>query len=305
MDDLATVLTSAQTNDDWVAAIAAWFDAHELYYGHGTDNALDEAWWLLRHLQDWDEAAWLAPARAELAERVAELASERVRSRRPLAYLINEAWFCGMRFYVDDRVLVPRSPIAEIIERRFEPWIVPETGDRVLDIGTGSGCIAIAIAQQCPQVSVDATDSSRAALAVAQRNIELHDVADRVHLHRADLFPGGEYRYRVIISNPPYVPEADYAQLPQEYLNEPREGLIGGPTGLEPAWSILSAAADRLTDDGIVILEVGNEAERLDAAVPGLEPLWLEFERGGNGVCVVHGDRLRKYLQSESLPAGL
>ncbi len=305
MDELTTVLESAQTNEQWVAAIAACFDSAELCYGHGTDNALDEAWWLLRHVQDWDEAAWRAPARPELAPRVAALAAERVRSRRPLAYLINEAWFCGRRFYVDDRVLVPRSPIAELIERRFEPWIALQSGDRLLDIGTGSGCIAIAAALECPETVVDATDSSRAALAVAERNVAQHDVADRVHLHHADLFPGGTDRYRVIISNPPYVPEADYAELPAEYLHEPRDGLVGGPTGLEPAWSILGAAADRLTDDGIIVLEVGNEAEKLDAAVPGLGLVWLEFERGGEGVCVVQADRLRRFLQSEALPSGL
>jgi ribosomal protein L3 glutamine methyltransferase len=305
MDDLTDVLRHAQANEDWVAAIAALFDAHDLYYGHGTDNAMDEAWWLLRHVQDWDEAAWVAPARAELAPRVAALAAERVRSRRPLAYLINEAWFCGRRFYVDDRVLVPRSPIAELIERCFVPWIELKDGDRLLDIGTGSGCIAIAAALECPDVIVDATDASHDALAVAERNVAQHGVADRVHLHHADLFPGGEDRYRVIISNPPYVPEADYAGLPAEYLHEPREGLVGGPTGLEPAWSILSTAADRLTDDGIIVLEVGNEAEKLDAAVPGLGPIWLEFERGGEGVCIVQGDRLRTFLQSEALPSGL
>jgi ribosomal protein L3 glutamine methyltransferase len=304
MDDLTSVLRHAQTNEDWVAAIAACFDAHELFYGHGTDNALDEAWWLLRHVQNWDESAWLAPPQHELAESVAALAAERVQSRRPLAYLINEAWFCGERYYVDERVLVPRSPVAEIIERRFEPWIRLRPGDRLLDIGTGSGCIAIAIAKHCPEVSIDATDSSRDALAVAERNVELHDVAERVRLHQADLFPGGADRYRVIISNPPYVPESDYAQLPAEYLHEPRGGLVGGPTGLEPAWAILAAAPDRLTDDGIVILEVGNEAEQLDAAVPGLGLVWVEFERGGEGVCVVQGHRLREFLQSETLPTG-
>jgi ribosomal protein L3 glutamine methyltransferase len=303
-DELMAALTHSRANEDWVAAIATWFDAHELHYGHGTDNALDEAWWLLRHLQGWDEAAWSEPARPELAEEVVRLALERAQSRKPLAYLINEAWFCGARFFVDERVLVPRSPFAEIIERRFEPWVSLAPGDRLLDIGTGSGCIAIAAALQCPEVIVDATDASAAALEVARRNVEIHGLEARVLLHCADLFPRGDDRYRVIMSNPPYVPEAQYARLPAEYLHEPRQGLIGGPTGLEPAWSILTTAAHRLTDDGIVILEVGSEAEQLDASVPGLELVWVEFERGGEGICVVHGEQLREYLQTAPLPAG-
>jgi ribosomal protein L3 glutamine methyltransferase len=151
---------------------------------------------------------------------------------------------------------------------------------------------------------VDATDSSAEALEVARRNVALHEVQGRVALHCADLFPRGADAYRVIISNPPYVPEAQYAGLPAEYLREPAQGLIGGPSGLEPAWSILRQAAGRLTDDGIVVLEVGSEAEQLDAAVPGLEPVWIEFERGGEGVCVVQGQQLREFLRSAALPGG-
>ncbi|MGD8325093.1 MAG: 50S ribosomal protein L3 N(5)-glutamine methyltransferase [Gammaproteobacteria bacterium] len=301
-DELLATLQSSDDNEAWVATIAAWFEAHDLHYGHGTDNATDEAWWLLRHLQGWDEAAWSQPARSELAEALVRLALERTRSRTPLAYLINEAWFCGIRFYVDDRVLVPRSPFAEIIERCFTPWLALEPGDRLLDIGTGSGCIAIAAALHCPDAMVDATDTSVAALEVAQHNVALHGLQRRVRLHHADLFPGGEGRYRVIMSNPPYVPAAEYARLPAEYLHEPKQGLLGGPSGLEPAWAILRKAAGRLTDDGIVILEVGNQAGEFDAAVPGLEPIWVEFERGGHGVCVVQGERLRELVRSGELP---
>lgn len=302
-EKLENTLRRSTNNEDWVAAIAAWFAAHDLHYGHGTDNASDEAWWLLRHFQEWDEAAWLGPARAELAKPVARVAQERTASRQPLAYLINEAWFCGERFYVDANVLVPRSPIAELIERQFSPWLVPEPGDRILDIGTGSGCIAIAAALHCPAAVVEATDTSGAALRVAERNVSAHGLNSRIRLINADLLPRGADRYRVIIANPPYVPEAEHARLPAEYLHEPRQGLVGGPTGLEPAWAILRAAPDHLTDDGIVILEVGSEAEQLARSVPGLELVWVEFERGGEGVCVVQAAQLREYLTSAQVPA--
>jgi ribosomal protein L3 glutamine methyltransferase len=299
---LLATLQSSDDNEAWVEAIARWFDAHELHFGHGTDNASDEAWWLLRHLQHWDDGLWQAPADPGLAVEAVRLALARTRSRKPLAYLIGEAWFCGMRFFVNEHVLVPRSPIAEIIERRFAPWVRLAPGDRILDVGTGSGCLAIAAAVACPDVLVDATDTSRAALDVAAANVEMHDVGGRVCLHRADLFPGERHAYRVIISNPPYVPEAQYGQLPAEYLHEPRLGLVGGMTGLEPAWAILRGAAERLTEDGVVVLEVGNEAEQLEAAAPGLAPVWAEFERGGEGVCIVHGETLREYLRNFELP---
>lgn len=304
-ENLLAALQSSDDNEAWVRSLAAWFDAHQLHFGHGTDNAADEAYWLLRHLQNWDDSAWDAPARAELADRATEIAVQRVSSRKPLAYLLGEAWFCGLRFRVDERVLVPRSPLAEIIEHGFAPWIALDDGDRLLDIGTGSGCIAIAAALRLPSIGVDATDVSREALAVAAANVELHHVGERVTLHCADLFPGGDHRYRVIISNPPYVPATDYVQLPMEYLHEPRQGLVGDRAGLGPAWSILAGSVSRLTDDGIVILEVGNEAQRLDAAIAGLEPIWVEFERGGEGVCVVQAAKLREFARQSRFPHGV
>lgn len=302
MNDLQDTLAHSTDNEEWVAAIAAWFGGHELHYGHGTDNASDEAWWLLRHLQGWDDAQWAAPARADLAQKATQLANARVATRKPLAYLINEAFFCNARFFVDSRVLVPRSPIAEILQRRFAPWLTLREGDRALDIGTGSGCIAIAAALQCPELLVDATDASPDALAVAQQNIARHQLQKRVTAQLADLYPGEARQYRVIISNPPYVPEAQYAQLPAEYLHEPKEGLVGGVTGLEPAWTILRQAPDWLTQDGIVVLEVGSEAQQLEASVPGLELVWVEFEYGGEGVCVIQAAQLRAWLQSSELP---
>ena len=196
-------------------------------FGHGTDNASDEAFWLVRHVQEWRDAAWSAPPDRALLPRVLGVAQRRVDERKPLAYLLGEAWFAGLRFRVDERVLVPRSPLAEVIERGFEPWCTLGGKDLVLDIGTGSGCLAIATALYCPGVQVVATDVSSGALEVAADNVARHGVRDRVSLQQADLFPRGTDRYRIILSNPPYVPEREVADLPPEYRYEPARQPCG------------------------------------------------------------------------------
>lgn len=285
--DLERRLTAALSYDECVAALAGFFSAHDLVFGHGTDNAGDEAFWLLKHLQSWRDEAWHEkPDRALLATAV-EVAQRRVAERKPLAYLLGEAWFAGLRFNVDPRVLVPRSPLAEVIERGFAPWCELRDGDRVLDIGTGSGCLAIAAAVHWPGVSVDATDVSADALAVAASNVALHGVGARVRLHRADLFPPGARRYRVIMSNPPYVPAAEVPTLPAEYQHEPAIGLAGGASGFDPAVRVLEGARERLTPDGVLFVEVGAGADGFAAAYPRLPLIWLEFERGGDGVFAV------------------
>lgn len=296
--ELSQRLRAAPDCDAWVAVVAAFFERHGVFFGHGTDNASDEAYWLLRHLTDWADADWdTAPAPATTT-RAIDIAWRRVEERKPLAYLLREAWFAGLKFVVDERVLVPRSPLAEVLERGFAPWCSLEAGERVLDIGTGSGCIAIAAAHYCPGALVDATDVSSDALAVAAENVALHGVADRVRLFEADLFPPGAERYRVIVTNPPYVPEAEVAALPPEYRHEPAIGLASGPTGFAAAERILRGAAERLTDGGVLFLEVGAGGEAFAAANAGLPLIALEFERGGDGVFVVTAGEIREFLRT-------
>lgn len=295
--DLERQLSAAASYDGWVAAIAEYFVAHGLVFGHGTDNASDEAFWLLRHLQSWRDDAWERAPDRQLLSPALELAARRVDERKPLAYLLGEAWFAGLRFKVDERVLVPRSPLAELIERGFEPWCRLDAGDRVLDVGTGSGCLAIATAIYCPQVAVDATDASRDALAVAAENVVRHGVAERVLLHEADLFPRSDARYRVIMSNPPYVPANEVLQLPPEYRHEPTIGLASGETGFDAAERLLRGAGARLTADGMLFLEVGAGAEAFAAAHPRLPLIWLTFERGGDGVFAISAADLGGFLE--------
>lgn len=296
LDELERRLRAARNCDAWITALADYFTAHDLYFGHGTDNAGDEAFWLLRHLEDWRDADFSVPPAAEATTRALVIAAQRAEQRRPLAYLINEAWFAGLRFFVDDRVLVPRSPLAEVIEREFAPWCVLAPGDFVLDIGTGSGCIAIAAAHYCPEARVDATDISSAALAVAAENVERHAMGARVRLFESDLFPSASQRYRVIVANPPYVPENEIATLPPEYRHEPVLGLASGPNGFAAAERILSGALERLTPDGVLFLELGAGADAFARAHARLPWIAIQFERGGDGVLVTTAAEIREFL---------
>jgi len=295
--ELERRLSDARDAEAWVGVLAEFFAAHDVVFGHGTDNAADEAYWLLAHLQGWGEIDWRAAPAGEWLQPGVALAQRRVTERKPLAYLLNEAWFAGLRFFVDERVLVPRSPLAELIERGFEPWCSPRPGDRLLDIGTGSGCIAIAAAYHCPDLAVDATDISAAALQVATRNVAAHELGGRLRLFEADLFPPGDERYRVIVSNPPYVPAGEMAALPPEYKHEPAIGLVSGPTGFDAAERVLRGAVQRLTADGVLVMEVGAGADAFTAAHPRLPLIWLEFERGGDGVFVVTAAELEEFLR--------
>lgn len=275
------------------------FHAHELFFGHGTDNAWDEARLLVLgalHLP-WEIAAEYLDCRLEDDEReaVRALLQRRIDERIPAAYLLGEAWFCGLPYVVDERVLVPRSPIAELIEGRFAPWLAG-TPARVLDLCTGSGCIGIACAHAFPEAEVVLADLSFEALEVANLNIERHGVEERVYTVQGDGFDGlpGQ-RFDLIVSNPPYVDAEDFADMPAEFHHEPELGLACGDDGLDLVRRMLAEAADHLNDGGLLVIEVGNSQVHVEAAYPEVDFTWVEFERGGHGVFVLTAAQCRQH----------
>ena len=278
------------------------FDKAGLVYGHGTDNALDEAASLVLYALEigYDQPDTVLDTEISAADckRVIALLEQRVQTRKPAAYLMDEAWFAGMPFYVDERVLVPRSPIAELIAARFVPWVDVNRVHSILDIGTGSGCIALACAAAFPQAQIDATDVSRDALDVARINRQRHGMEERVKLIESDLFSALEgKRYDIIVSNPPYVPREDVLQLAEEYQHEPASGLIAGEDGLDIVVRLLRDAALYLADNGILVVEVGYTHDALQAQYPEVPFIWLDFEQGGTGVLLLQADRLVHYQE--------
>ncbi len=266
-------------------------------YGHGTDNARDDAAALVWHVLELPVDAPASVYRRRVGVRAAAsieaLITRRIEERMPTAYLTGVTWFAGLAMHVDERVLIPRSPIAELIERRFEPWVDPARLRRVLDLGTGSGCIAIACALALPHAQVDAADISPDALAVAALNVRAHRVAKRVRLVQADHFAGlGRATYDMIVSNPPYVGEREMRTLPAEYRHEPRLALASGRSGLDSVGRILSESQRRLRRHGVLIVEVGNTQRALERRFPRLPFTWFEFERGGGGVFMLTREQL-------------
>lgn len=280
-----------------IRRLADRFTEAGLHYGHGTDNPVDEAAWLvfaqlgLEH--DASAEAYARSVSAAEQAAIEAVARRRIEERIPMAYLVNQAWFGGLEFFVDSRVLVPRSPIAELIEDRFQPWIRADGIKAVADLGTGCGCIAIALALAYPDATIDAVDISPDALDVARINVRRHGVANRVTLLESDLFAElGGRRYDLIVSNPPYVDAADMAALPTEFRHEPALGLAAGTDGLDAVARILESARAFLSDGGLLVCEVGNSQAALEKRYPGIAFVWLEFEHGGSGVFVLSRDDL-------------
>lgn len=296
---LAEAESTLVTIRDFIRFGVSCLRLHDVHLGHGSDDPFAEATALVMQTLglEWSADAEILDAKLLPSERraVVELIGRRVNERTPLAYLLNIAYFAGLPFYVDERVLVPRSPIAELIQAGFQPWLKDEP-QRVLDLCTGSGCIAIALAKAFPEALVDGTDISLDALSVASVNVEHHEVQDRVGLIESDVFaklPG--QHYDLIVSNPPYVDAEDMADLPPEFLKEPELGLASGRDGLDLTRRILAEAADHLTEDGVLVVEVGNSQWALEQAFPDVPFVWVEFENGGQGVFVLTAEDCRRH----------
>ena len=270
-----------------------------VYFGHGTDNARDEAVALALHVMKlpYDAPVGVLTRRVSAArrDRFEALLKRRLADRVPLPYLTNESWFAGLPFYVDERVLIPRSAIAELIERRFAPWIRPDRVKNLLDMGTGSGCIALACAKAFPRARVDAVDIDAPALEVAAINRRRLRLTRRVELIESDHFTALSGRsYDIIVSNPPYVGEREMRGLPREYGHEPRRALESGRNGLDSVATILHEARKFLRPQGLLVVEVGNTERILAKAFPKLPFTWLDFERGGGGVFLLTREQLEK-----------
>ncbi|QQX78763.1 50S ribosomal protein L3 N(5)-glutamine methyltransferase [Shewanella sp. KX20019] len=297
-------VTELRTIGDMLRWGVSRFNDANIYYGHGTDNAWDEAIALVFHALHLPEELGQQVIHSNLTisekHKIVELIIRRVRERLPVPYLTNKAMFAGLEFYVDERVLVPRSPIAELIANRFSPWLYNKQVNRVMDLCTGSGCIAIACAYEFENAEVDALDISVDALEVAQVNIETLGVMDRVFPMESDLFaaiPKGAH-YDLIVSNPPYVDAEDIGDMPDEFHHEPEIGLASGRDGLDLTKRILANAADYLTEDGLLVVEVGNSMVHLIEQFPDVPFTWASFENGGDGVFILTRDQL---VENESL----
>lgn len=281
---------------DVVRKIEERFKPADLFYGHGTDNPLDEAVYLVFTILnlpfDCSEQAIQSIVNADQLRTIEELCKQRIETRIPMAYLVNKAWFCGLPFYVNENVLIPRSPIAELIEQQFQPWINIDSINNILDIGTGSGCIAIACAYAFENANVDAADISLEAIEVTNKNITEHNLEHRMQAIQSDLFSNINKQYDLIVSNPPYVSDAEVAELPDEYHHEPVTGLRADDNGLALVKQILKESPNYLTEHGVLIVEVGYSQQALIEALPAVPFFWFEFANGGEGVFMLTKEQL-------------
>lgn len=288
--------TKLRTIRDLVRWGASEFGRAKLHFGHGSDNALDEAYhlvtWALHLPHELPKGYFEAQLTDAERRKVLKVLRERVRTRKPAAYLTGGAWFAGLPFEVDARVLIPRSPIAELIEHGFQPWLRAEPR-RILDLCAGSGCIGIACAMAFPEAQVDAVELDARALKVLERNIARHGVQDRVTALRSDLFDAIEDgRYDLIVSNPPYIPTERWKGMPREYHHEPKLALEAGADGMDLVARILREAPAHLSGDGLLVCEVGGSVREFNRRFPNIPVVWPEFERGGDGVFVITRDDL-------------
>ncbi len=287
--DILKNLTSIR---DYIRWGASEFNRQKLSFGHGFINAFDEARYLSLHAlalpHDWPESYFDCVLTPSERQQVLDLLQLRADSRKPAAYIIRKSWFCGLQFYVDERVLVPRSPIAELIGNHFRPWVDPHRVERILDLCTGSACIAIACQYAFENAEVYGSDISAEALEVAKINRHEHDLDDILTLYQSDLFEDiPVQRFDLIVSNPPYVDAEEMAALDDEFGFEPGLGLAAGPDGLELVDRILLQAVNYLSDHGVLIIEVGNSQPAMMGRYQCLPMTWIDFEYGGEGVCCI------------------
>jgi ribosomal protein L3 glutamine methyltransferase len=301
---LQSAVAELHTLQDFIRWGASQLAASDVYFGHGTDTPWDDALVLVSHALHlpWNMPSEWRTSRLTTEERtqVASLLQKRINERIPTPYLTGEAWFCEQPYWVDERVLIPRSPIAELIKQRFAPHLPTERQpQRILDLCCGSGCIGLACAYEFDQAQVELLDLSFDALEVAEANIERHRMQDRVVALQSDLFAAAEGRYDIIVSNPPYVDADDMACLPAEYHHEPEMALAAGDDGLDLVRIMLAQARRHLNDDGILVVEVGNSWPALAEAYPDVAFDWQDFERGGHGVFVLHASQLDALATTE------
>lgn len=282
---------------DWIRWATSVFTEHKLYFGHGTDNAWDEAVHLVLQVLylplDVDRLVLGSVVLGDERKRLINAMSERVIGRKPLPYITHTAWCMGLPFYVDQRVLIPRSPFAECIQKQFAPWVNYDDVHAILEIGTGSGCLAIACALMFPDAQIDAVDIDAAALEVARINIERHQVGDQVRAIQSNCFEAlSGKKYDIIFSNPPYVGADEMATLPPEYAHEPRHALLAEDDGLAIVLDILKNAVHYLSETGVLLVETGNSAPLLQERFPEIAFTWLEQEHGGDGIFLLTYEQL-------------
>ena len=297
---VVTQLTKKITISELINQTAERFSKADLHYGHGTANEFDEAAWAVHHVLDipfgCPEERYQDLVSDKAFKDVQSLSNQRIKSRKPMAYLTNKMWFADIEFYVDERTLVPRSPLAELIQTEFTPWVEMSQVSSALDLCTGSGCIGLALAVYFPDVDVTCSDISKDALEVAKINRQSLGLENRVDLVESDLYKNLERKkFDLIVSNPPYVAQSVVDALPEEYQQEPDLGLASGENGLKHVEVILREATDHLSEKGVLIVEVGLSEEALCLAHPQLAFIWLEFERGGEGVFMLTAKSLREY----------